>query len=271
MVFRTHVGRPLDLRLWSNRVILGMTVLAAMAAASVLTSRELTDVWTVPVHVFLTWALVRELDPDHNWTALVAAPFGAWALAVQEVVSAMAMLGLMAAARLVLNSTGRRPLITDLVGLVILASAMAYTPAGWIAGFGVALAIYIDDRLSSEPRAAAVVAATAAALGASAVATLTNALPGTLPDIRPLLAVVIGGVGLVGIAREPVDPVSLADSRARRLLERRRLHAARALVGILLFLSALLMGQEATGLAPALAGYVLALVTSEWDRWRRPG
>jgi hypothetical protein len=115
-----------------------------------------------------------------------------------------------------------------------------------------------------------VVAATVTALGASAVATLTNALPEVVPDIRPLLVVVIGGVALLGIAREPVHPVSVTDSRRNRhVLERRRLHASRVLVGVLLFLSALLMGAGATGLIPALAGYVLALISGEWDRTRR--
>jgi hypothetical protein len=272
MAFRTHVGRSLDLMLWSNRLIVGLTLVAAVAAAAIMLSGGPQEVWVAPVKVFLTWALVREVDPDHEWTALAAAFLaGLWVILGGEVMSVMAMLGLLAAARVVLNSTGRRPLITDLVGLVILASAVAYTPEGWIAGFSVALAIYIDDRMSAEPRMAAAVAAVAAALGASAVATLTDALPAGLAGIRPLLAVVIGLVALAGIAREPVDPLSLTDSRRGGLLEARRLHASRALVGVLLFLGALLMGPDATGLAPALAGYSAALLTGEWDRARRPG
>jgi hypothetical protein len=270
MAFRTHVGRRLNLTLGSNRLILGLTAVTAIAALAVMITSDIAEVWVAPFHVFLTWALVREIDPDHDWTALAAAFFaGLWVIVGEGTVSVMALLGLMMAARLVLNSTGRRPLNTDLIGLVLLGSAVAFTPAGWVAGFGLAVAIYIDDRLSPEPRTRAVLAAALAAMGASAVATLTSALPETLPDIRPLLTVVIGIVALAGIMREPVEPLSVTDSRDRRLLEPRRLHAARGLVGIVLFLSALLNGPEAVGLVPAFLGYALALFTEGLDRLQR--
>ncbi|MGH8945174.1 MAG: hypothetical protein ACRDVL_03395, partial [Acidimicrobiia bacterium] len=153
MAFRSHVTRPINLSFWSNRLIVGLTALAAVAAAAVMLTSGIADVWAAPAHVFLTWALLREIDPDNDWTAVFAALFaGIWVLAGQEVVSVMALLALMVAARLVLNSTGRRPLVTDLIGLAALASAAAYTPAGWIAGFGIALAIYIDHRLAAEHR-----------------------------------------------------------------------------------------------------------------------
>lgn len=270
MAFRTHVGRSLNLTMGSNRLIIGLTAVTAVAALAVMITGGIAEVWVAPFHVFLTWALVREIDPDHDWTALAAAFLaGLWVIVGEETVSVMALLGLMMAARLVLNSTGRRPLNTDLIGLVILGSAMAFTPTGWVAGFGLAIAIYIDDRLALEPRARAVLAAALAALGASAVVTLTSALPDTLPAIRPLLTVVIGIVALTGIIREPSQPLSVTDSRDRRLLESKRLHAARGLVGMVLFLSALLNGPAALGLVPALVGYALALVSEGFDRMRR--
>jgi len=270
MAFRTHVGRSLNLTMGPNRLIIGLTAVTAIAALAVMITGGIAEVWVAPFLVFLTWALVREIDPDHDWTALAAAFFaGLWVMVGQETLSVMALLGLMMAARLVLNSTGRRPLNTDLMALVILGSAVAFTPTGWVAGFGLAVAIYIDDRLSPEPRARAVLAAALAALGASAVATLTGALPETLPAIRPLLTVVIGIVALTGIIREPIQPLSVTDSRDHRLLEPRRLHASRGLVGIVLFLSALLNGPAALGLVPALVGYALGLVAEGLDRLGR--
>lgn len=273
MAFRTHVSRPLDLRLTSNRLILGLTAVTAVAALAVMITSGSNDSWVAPVHTFLTWALVRELDPDHEWTAISAGFFAAlWVVTGQPVMSALALAGVVVAARLVLNSTGRRPLVTDLVGLVVLASGIAFTPEGWIAGFGLALAIYIDDRFREETRAAGVLAASVAALGASAVATLTDAIPDALPELRPGLILAIGLAGMVAIMRDPVDPMSVTDSRDHRLLEGRRLHAARALVGILLFIAAQLMGPLAIGLIPALAGFVLGLTATERDRLiRAPG
>ncbi|MBW3666737.1 MAG: hypothetical protein KY394_03980 [Actinobacteria bacterium] len=284
MAFRTHVGRPMDLRLGSNRLIIGFTVVAAIAALAVMVTGGITDVWVAPVHTFLIWALVREVDPDHDWAALGAAFFAAlWVIVGQEVPSAMAVLALVAAARLVLNSTGRRPLTSDLIGLAMLGSAAAYSAEGWVAGFGLALAIYIDDRLAAVPRVRSVIAASVTALGASAVATLTNAIPKPFPEIRPLLALVLGGLALLAIIREPPEPLSATDSRRRTLdlgseeivaeisvrLEKGRLHASRTLVGVILFLAALLAGEEAIGLVPAAVGYALALGAGERDRLAR--
>lgn len=267
MTFRSHVGRSLDMRLASNRLILGLTLVTALAAGAVMVTGGITDVWVAPAHTFLTWALVREVDPDHDWTALAAGfAAGLWVVTGQEAMSALALLGTMLAARLVLNSTGRRPLNTDLVGLVVIASGIAFTPEGWIAGFGLALAIYIDDRLREETRTASVIAAALAALGASAVATLTDAIPRSLPEFRPGLILVIGLAGLVAIMRDPVDPMSVTDSRDHRLLETSRLHAARGLVAVLLFIGAQLMGPQAIGLIPAVAGFILALLVNERDR-----
>lgn len=270
MRFRTHVGRPLDLTLSSNSLVIGLTAVAAIAALSIWLTSGTTDAWMAPVHTFLTWAFVREVDPDHDWTALTAAFIaGLWVIVGLETMSALALLGLMIAARLVLNSTGRRPLLTDLVVLALGASAIAYTPEGWAAGFALTVAIYIDHRLAGVITRGGLIAAAVAALGTSVVATMTDAVPEAIPDVRPLLSIVVGVVALWGIIREPVDPLSVTDSRDRRLLDARRLHAARSLVGVALFLAALLMGPTAAGLVPAFVGFALALVSGERDRLRR--
>lgn len=264
------MGRPLELSLSSNGLIIGLTGVAAIAALSITITSGTTDAWVAPVHTFLTWAFVREVDPDHDWTALTAGFIaGLWAIVGLETMSALALLGLMIAARLVLNSTGRRPLGTDLVALALGASAIAYNPEGWIAGFAVAVAIYVDYRLAGVVTRGGPFAAAVAALGTSVVATMTDAVPKTIPNVRPLLSVVVGVVALWAILREPMDPLSVTDSRDRRLLEARRLHGARSLVGVALFLAALLMGATADGLVPAFVGFALALVSGERDRLRR--
>jgi hypothetical protein len=247
--------------------MIGLIAVTAIAALSIIITSGTTDVWVAPVHTFLIWAFVREVDPDHDWTALTAAFIaGLWVIIGMEVMNALALLGVMVAARMVLNSTGRRPLATDLVGLVVVASGIAFTPEGWIAGFALAVAIYIDNWLAEMAPRGGVAAAAAAALGASAVATLTDAVPETIPDVRPLFTIVVGVVALWAIMRDPVDPLSVTDSRDRRLLEPHRLHAARSLVGVALFLAALLMGPAADGLVPAFVGFALALASGERDR-----
>src|SRR5690606_22151802 len=51
---------------------------------------------------------------------------------------------LILATRMVLNSTGRRPLITDLVVMGLFATAIAFTRVGWIGGVALAIGIYVD-------------------------------------------------------------------------------------------------------------------------------
>lgn len=272
MAFRTHVGRHMDMSRPSNRAIVGLTGVALVAAIAVWLTGGPLDVLWAPVHTFVTWSLVRELDPDHEWPALTSALIaGLWVIGGLEVVGVLAAAALPVAARLVTNSTGRRPLITDLIPIGIFATAIAFTRAGWVAGFGLAIAIYIDDRMATEHNSAAAIIAALSALGASGVATLSRVFPQDIPDVRPLLAVAVGVLALIAVVREPEEPVSLVDSRLKNRISRSRLHASRALIGVLLFGLAVLTGPDAISLGPLAIALALALVSNEIERVRRTG
>ena len=107
--------------------------------------------------------------------------------------------------------------------MVVLAGAVSFTPLGWVAGFGLAVAIYLDDRMEETHSGRAVVAAIGAAVAATVVATLTDALPQTLPQVRPLLTLALGALALIAVSRDPVAPSSLVDSRRKSLLVPERL------------------------------------------------
>jgi hypothetical protein len=267
MAFRSHVNRPLDLRLLSNRLLLA--VLAAVGAGALfmwITGDPLEVFWAVPF-AGVTWAYTREIDPDHDWTALVTgAAAGLWVLSGRPGAPALAIVGFLMAPRLVVNTTGRRPLTTDLVGLAVVATAISYTSTGWVGGFGVALGMYIDDRMAEGQNNVAVAAAAAAALGSSLVASLTGALPDQAPVIDPVAVAIMGALALVAILRAPPEPRSVVDSRMRFLIPQERLHAGRALSGVMLFIAATLAGPDAPGLYPLALAMALALASAEVGR-----
>ncbi len=223
-----------------------------------------------PVYAGLIWALVRETDPDHNWAALAGAALtAAWALAGGDVSSGFALAGLVLAARIVTSTTGRRPLPTDLLVVAVFGIGIGFTVEGWIAGFGIALAVYLDDRFSDRSRLMAVGASAATAIGTTVVATLSNAFPETLPNIDQAVAIAAGVAALVLLVREPAAPISQVDARHAAFIEKGRLHASRSLVGILTFLMAILSGVAAEGLIVVIAALVLAIASNEIELLRR--
>ena len=260
----------MDLSLASNQLVVGLVGVGLIAAAAVVVTGGSVSTWWAPVYIGLAWALGRELDPDHPSTALIAAIGGGlWVLAGFDASGMTAVLGLMIAARLVLNSTGRRPLLTDYVGMGMIAAALSFTITGWVGGFGVALAMYIDDRMAEEHRQMGLASAAVTALAASVVVSAAQVFPQEVPDARSAVVIGIGLMALVAVVREPEAPVSLVDSRTKTQLVPGRLHASRAMVGVLIFLGAFLSGPDASAMVPAAGVMVLALASNEFERIRR--
>lgn len=267
MEIRTHVGRDMDFSLWSNRAIAVLGGLALVVAGALwLTGTDAGVLWA-PLHVFVFWALVREIDPDHDYTAIVAGVVaGGWVLAGQPAVSLFPIAGMLLATRIVTNTTGRRPLLADLVVLAALATGISFTDVGWVAGFGLAVAIYVDDRMSGEPTRAGVITAAAAAVGSAVLASLTNAFPRELPDVMPAVVVVTGFLALLAVVREPELPLSVSDSRMKTPITQPRLHASRVLFGAVLFGVAILAGSNGISVVPLIVAFALALASNEVER-----
>ncbi len=263
--------RPLDPASPWNRAAVVISFVAGVIGA-VLTlgyEREIMLAVEAGGTSFLSWALVRELDPDHQGSAIAAAiAGGAWVL-VGEPIALVPLIGLLLISRLLVETTGRRPLPIDLAAMAVVATAVSATPLGWVMGFGLAVAIYVDDRMAEEHNRQALLAALAAAVGSSAVVSLTRALPEALPTIRPLLSALIGLLALYAVVREPVDPVSFVDSRSKRFLRRDRLHAARAVAGVLLFIGVFVSGAASSAVIPMALALAIALASTELERYQR--
>lgn len=271
MPFRTHLGRSLDFSYRSNVTLVGMAGLAAGIALVLWLNGSPVEVFWAPVDLYIMWVLMREVDPDHNWTALVAAAgAGAWTLALQPRAAALAIGGLAIAARIVTSTTGRRPLPTDLAVVAAIGIAISFTIEGFIAGFAIAVAIYLDDRLAEDSRGLQVGSAAVTAIGAAVVATAAGTFPQTLPEIVPYMAIGAGVAALLLVLRDPAPPISQVDARYAAFIREDRLHSSRSLVGLAVFAMALLVGADAIALAPALFGLLLVLISNEVERIRRP-
>lgn len=270
MDFRSHLGRPIDFRHKSNLAVAALVLISGVVGVVLWLNGEPGERALAPVYVFLVWALVREIDPDHDWSALVAAAGTAvWTLVGGPVSTGFAIAGLIVAARITTSTTGRRPLPTDLAALTVFGIAIGFSVGGWLAGFGIALAIYLDDRLRGEHRLAAVAASALTAIGTTILAYLTGAFPERLPDIAQPVTIVAGVVALVLLARDPADPISQVDARHSAFMDGTRLHMSRSLVGILVFFMAILTGESADGLVVVIAALALAVLSNEIELLRR--
>lgn len=270
MAFKSHLGRSMDFRARSNLLLIAFVVVGAGIALVLWLSGEPGKVFLAPVLTFLIWALVREIDPDHDWAALVGAAFaGAWVLAGGAVPSALAVAGLLIGARIVTCTTGRRLLSTDLAVVAVFGIAIGFTVEGWAAGFCIALAVYLDDRFRGENRGRAIAAASITAIGTTVVATASGAFPQTIPDVVQYMAVAAGVTALVLLVREPATPTTQVDARHSAFLDAARLYVSRSVTALLVFLMALLTGPEAGGLVVVVVALGLAIVSNEAELLRR--
>lgn len=270
MEFKSHIGRPFDIRSTSSLLAIALFVVAGVVGVVLWLNGEPAEtIFFAPAYGFVTWALVREVDPDHNWSALVAAAGAAgWVLLGGGRVSILALGVLIMVGRLVTESTGRRPLLTDLV-VLILAALTAFTVEGWVVAFGLAIALYLDARFSERSHPAQIWVSAAIAAGATLMATFTDAFPAAFPGVRPVVVIVSGMVALILVVRDPAEPISHVDARHKAFLAQDRLHASRSLVGVLVFGMALLTGSESAGLIPTVFGLALIVVSNEIELVRR--
>jgi hypothetical protein len=265
------VLRPLEAESQWNRSVLALSALAGIVGAYLTLAQDAEPLLAIGAAgtAFLSWALAREIDPDRQIPALVLAVVGgAWALLGFET-AILPFTALLMSARLVVETTGRRPLPTDLAGLAVLASIVSFTPMGWVMGFGLAVAIYVDARMAEEPNRATLFAALAGAIGSSVVASLSGTFPRTLPTVDPLVMAALGVLALIAVLREPLEPVSFVDSRTKKFLRRDRLQAGRALAAILVFLGALVSGAMAPAVVPMTLVVASALGSTEVERLQR--
>jgi hypothetical protein len=153
----TAVGRAVDVRYPTNRaiVLLAAAVTAGGTGVRLAGDEAVLDAlgWGVRagLAVFFAWALARELDPDHDLAAFVAAGLMVAGLFSFDLPDLLAMLWWVVALRVVNRSTGLPARILDSAGLLGLGAWLAWQ-RGWPYGLWTAVAFLIDGLLPAPRR-----------------------------------------------------------------------------------------------------------------------
>lgn len=154
----TTLGRPIDPRYPTN---LAIAVLALVVATGGTVWRLITGLsflestlWGIGAGLvlFLTWALGRELDPDHDLSAFVGGGLAVIALLLFDLPSFLLVFWLLLVLRIVSRTTGlpARPL--DSLAVLGLGSWLTWQ-GEWMVGLVTAIAFLLDGLLSPRHRA----------------------------------------------------------------------------------------------------------------------
>ena len=166
-----------------------------------------------------------------------------------------------------MGTTGRRPLGTDLAGLAVVATVVSFTPLGWVMGFGLAVAIYVDDRMADEPHRAACSHLQPPQWDPRSWP--ASAVPSArCPSVDPVVVGALGVLALIAVLREPLEPVSFVDSRTKKFIRRDRLQAGRVARHPRL-LRRVVSGANAPAVVPMTLVVATALASSEMERLQR--
>lgn len=144
--------RIVDLRYPTNLVIVILSTLAggAQFIIRLYQSKDLTDsiVAAIPIGitVFLTWAIGREIDPEHELAAfagLILVVPGYWLLGSPNLLAVISMLMVL---RLINRTTGGTPKMLDSLALTGFGGWLTFR-GDWIYGLLIAAGFLLDSRL----------------------------------------------------------------------------------------------------------------------------
>jgi hypothetical protein len=185
LLFRiTHLGRGFDARLPATKFAFAATFLAGATAAGIALAAgygwapALWEAFIAGASAFMGWALTRELDPDLQWTSMVAAALAG--IAGAAFVSgwggnlvANPSVGLTAvvviAARIQVGTVGLEPMLRDAVVVGAVAAALSWGDrANWLTAIAFCLALIGVTRRTGDRRFLFVAGATV--LGATVLA-----------------------------------------------------------------------------------------------------
>ncbi|UFP96238.1 hypothetical protein [Gloeobacter morelensis] len=165
----TAIGRPVDLSYPTNRAIallaavttFGGSVFQLFMGAPWLQS----GLWglTAGIAVFLAWAIARELDPDKDLAAFVAAGLAMVGVALWGLPNLAVLFWLLLVVRVVNRSTGLSVQWSDSLAVLALGSWLAFQ-GNWAYAALTAVALWLDSQLMPANRGQVAFAAVGAAL-----------------------------------------------------------------------------------------------------------
>jgi hypothetical protein len=249
---RSGIGRPLDPRLASNRIAVAGGVLGTVLALIVQwingEAFSIMAAGAMGVGVFLSWAIARELDPDHPTSATIAVVIAAGAIAFGPFAAgavAVAMLG----ARVIAGTVGThlRP-----VDVIVLSAAAAYAgtrPEAW----GAAALLIASVLVARPPRAGAIAAAFVISTGAGAALTGATPAPGA---ITPLTVALLAVTIIATAISYPARRITSHTDSGSTTIDTTRVTMARVGMASAIVIGSVLGAEGAQALAPAIAALV---------------
>lgn len=151
----TSIGRPLDKNYKTNRIISIISMLTLIVGFLYKLSSELNIVdsllWSLGagLTVFLTWALGREIDPDHDASAFIGTGLSVAGLVVFALPDFIAIFWFLLASRIINRTTGLPAKFQDSV-IVLLLGGWLLFQGNW--GFGLATIFLFVLDSKAEPK-----------------------------------------------------------------------------------------------------------------------
>ena len=245
----SSIARPLEPEYATNRAVLFLMPLAGIIAsvAAVLGGESVAGIASAglvaAIAVFGTWALGRELSPDHNVAAFVAMALGFGVLFLTESVSLLTLFVALFLARIVNRTVGLPARVSDSIAVVLLVFWAVYDLSDpWLAVVA-AIAFCFDAVLPETHRPQLVFAAICLAgfwfsksqpeLNTAVVSSLVPRLQAAVSVVTIAFIITIARTQRIG---------SLADATAKAL-EPARVQAG-MLLALLVALQSLMLGAE---------------------------
>ena len=110
------LGRKIDFNYKTNKIIVIVSILVAVIGW-ILTKKVLSGL-NIGIGVFLTWALSRELDPKHDYSAFIAAGFSFINLLYYENIQLLVIFWIILLMRIVNGITGKALTTFDIISVL---------------------------------------------------------------------------------------------------------------------------------------------------------
>lgn len=253
----TSLGRSIDPAYPSNRAaIVGSVFAALIVAAAGLTAEGTLAVGPISAggSVFLSWAIARELDPDHPISAMMAMPIAFGLLIVLGEPSLLLGAAVLLGARMISGTVGEPLRAIDIAGLVLLATLLGLQGTTLVGVPLLITGVVVGER--STWRGFAIGAAVALAAGSAFVvsgAEVVGAAPGPASWVGIALTV------LTTFAAVPAARPRATTDLGGQDLSSTRLNAARIAVALTI-LSTFAIAGDPTVAAMAPAGAAMVAV-----------
>lgn len=170
----TGIGRSLNFNHLSNRAIFFLTVAAAGCGIGYQMIWGQGGIHAVlqglgaGLAVFLAWALGRELDPDHDPSALLASGFSFASFFIWGVPGLLILFWLLMAVRMINRTTGLAPTILDSLVFLGIGLWMSYQ-GNWMVGLLTPIVFLLESLLPQGKKLQFFFAALAAVLSGAAL------------------------------------------------------------------------------------------------------